>query len=341
MLPLTAAAARLTTPHRPAFAGGLAQESDSLMQRYGKSALAEPSLTDAPHWQATSIYGLLDLHRPDIASLARFAHGVDVATFHMCVAFGEGGFGDFDHGATVVPNRLGKSKSWFAALAGATISRFAVLRRALMVDWTPPAELEPLTYWAFHSLCDLTPVAGHSLKILFRQERGSAIKNLVIQLDIVAKQLEDAAVLADDVEALVADTSVAEDATRLAANQDAVLSRAGEALTLTQAAKRLGMTRQNLHKRIGTGSALGVMRGKELIIPSVQIMEVNGAMQIVPDLRQVISLFEEAQAGIWAALQFLTETDPMLAAVPIERLKAGDVEMVVAAARANLGLDET
>ena len=111
-------------------------------------------------------------------------------------------------------------------------------------------------------------------------------------------------------------------------------------LSLRQAAERLGMTHQNLHKRIGSNSALGVMRGRQLVIPSVQFVESKDGVKILPELRQVLRLFAEASAGTWTALQYLTEHDPVLGATPIEILKAGGVDAATAAARAYLGLDE-
>lgn len=283
-------------------------------------------------------YGLLEQYRPEVASLARFAHSVNVATFYLCIAFQHGSV-RFDLNIDP-PRRPRKEDSWFTMLVDETFQRFGMLRRALMLQWTPPAEVEPLTYSAFSSLCELAPAAKPSLKKLFISRREHAVASLVDQLDLVAKQLEEAVKLADVVEVQTARTLDSEDDARLASNQSAVLALAGQPLGLSEAAKRLGTTRQNLHKRISTGSALGVMQGRELVVPSIQFVHEGDTVKIVPHLRSVTSLFRDAQAGDWSLLQFLSEHDPMLDDVPMEKLKRGEVEAVVAATRAYLGLDE-
>jgi hypothetical protein len=292
----------------------------------------------ARHFGAS--YSLLERVRPDVASLARFAHRVEIATFHMCAAFDHAGVRGFEIDLERSFTRRRGGTTWFTWLADTTFCRFRTLRRALTFEWTPPAEVEPLTYSAFHSLCDLTPASGHHLKQLFFSRRPKAIEALVGQLDLIAKLLEEAVELAADTEHVLSDRSAGEAAARLASSQAEILGRAGEALGLREAARRLGMSHQNLHKRIGAGSALGVMRGRELVVPSIQFVSSGDAEKIVPNLRQVLRPFEEARAGVWSALQFLVEQDPALGAIPIELLKQGDVTAVVAAARAFLGLDE-
>ncbi|PWE53725.1 hypothetical protein DEM27_24625 [Metarhizobium album] len=293
----------------------------------------------AMHFGAS--YVLLERQRPDVASLARFAHRVELATFHMCVAFEQAGIRDFYvEFESIQPKRRAKL-SWFTWLADSTFSRFKVLRQALMYEWTPPAEVEGLTYSAFHSLCDLTPASSHSLKQLFFIRREHAIKSLVKQLDLTAGLIQDALALAADAEHEISDKAHEDDANRLAANQAQVLAQAGEALGLREAASRLGMSHQNLHKRVGSGSALGLMRDRELIVPSAQFVESADGVKIVPDLRRVLSLFEESKAGNWSALQFLVEPDPVVGGKPLDALKGGNVELVIRAARAYLGLDES
>ena len=283
-------------------------------------------------------YGLLEQSRPEVAALARFAHSVDVATFYLCIAF-EHGSVRFDLEIDP-PRRTRPETSWFTMLVEETFRRFGMLRRALMLQWTPPAAVEPLTYSAFSSLCELAPAAKLSLKKLFISRREHAVASLVDQLDLVAKQLEAAVKLADVVEVQGAHALHSEEDERLASNQTAILAMAGEPLGLSEAAKRLGTTRQNLHKRIATGSALGVMQGRELVVPSIQFVHNDATTKLVPHLRTVTSLFRDAQVGDWSLLQFLSQLDPMLNDVPIEKLKRGEVEAVVAATRAHLGLDE-
>jgi hypothetical protein len=290
----------------------------------------------ARHFGAS--YSLLERQRPDVASVARFAHRIEVATFYMCVAFEYAGVREFEIEIHRMPRRDGPL-TWLGWLVETTFQRFTMLRRALMHNWTPPVEVEPLTYSAFQSLCELTP-SGHHLKQLFVSRRAFAIEALVNQLDLIAKVVQDTAGLASDAENLLNDRSTEQAAARLASNQAEVIAQAGEALGLREAARRLSMSHQNLHKRIAAGSALGVMRGRELIVPSIQFVASGDGEKIVPNLRNVLGLFKEARAGNWSALQFLVEEDPRLGGRPIEALKAGEVEWAVAAARAYLGLDE-
>jgi hypothetical protein len=293
----------------------------------------------ARHFGAS--YSLLEHQRPDVASLARFAHRVEVATFNMCVAFEYAGVRDFEIEIAIDrTSRPGAPLTWFAWLAETTFFRFRTLRRALMHNWTPPVEVEPLTFSAFQSLCELTP-SGHHLKQLFASQRAFAIEALVNQLDLIAKVVEDAVGLAFNAENLLNDRSAEQAAVQLASNQAEIIARAGEPLGLRDAARRLDMSHQNLHKRIAAGSALGVMRGRELVVPSIQFIASGGDEKIVANLRNVLGLFKEARAGNWSALQFLVEEDSGLGGRPIEALKAGDVERAVAAARAYLGLDES
>jgi hypothetical protein len=292
----------------------------------------------ARHFGAS--YSLLERQRPDVASVARFAHRIEVATFYMCIAFEYAGVREIEIEIEVEqgPGR-DTPLTWFGWLVETTFRRFRMLRRALMHKWTPPVEVEPLTYSAFQSLCELTP-SGHHLKQLFVSRRAFAIEALVNQLDLIAKVVQDAAGLACNAENLLNDRSAQQAAVQLASNQAEVIARAGEVLGLREAARRLAMSHQNLHKRIAAGSALGVMRGRELIVPSIQFVAGGEAEKIVPNLRNVLGLFKEARAGNWSALQFLVEEDPGLGGRPIEVLKAGEVERTVAAARAYLGLDE-
>ena len=51
--------------------------------------------------------------------------------------------------------------------------------------------------------------------------------------------------------------------------------------------------------------------------------------------------FLESGEGHWAAMQFLIEPDPNLETTPMDALKGGRVEAVMAAAQAYLGLAET
>lgn len=286
-------------------------------------------------------YRLLGRHRSDVASLASFAHCVEAATFFMCVAFEEARVRDFDVRDDERRPSQSPNRSWFLEIADASFIRYRTLRRALLHDWDPPREVRPLIYAAFYNLCEITQAAAHQLKHLFARDTARAIEKLVGQLDLIANQLEAAIDLAADVENVLTDQTAVEDASRLKSVQAAILEQAGESLSLRAAAEQIGTSHQNLHKRIGTGSALGVMRGKEIVVPAIQFVGHEGAWQIVPHLRRVTAVFRNACAGAWSTLQFLVEHDPGIGAVPMEALKAGEVDAVVAAARAYLGLDES
>lgn len=323
----------------PAGGGALARAWPSLTApELGEPASAGlwPSLDPVDPLTDSYRFHLLTNWRSDVASLARFSQRIDFATFHLCTARGSMRTPRFwqRRGA-----RLNKAAScWYSYLVDNTFERYQVLRGALRLDWALAPDVAPLYEIAFVSLSELTP-ADSQLRLLFSQDRPRAFAELTRHLDIVAEQLEVTAKLAEDL-APAADASNDGEASRRAAIEADLLAKAGEALSLTQAAKRLGTTRQNLHKRISTGSAIGVMRGAEFIVPSAQFTEGAKGLQIVPHLRDVLAPFRSAEAGPWTALQFLVEPDPALGQPPLEALRAGDVKAAVAAARAFLGLDE-
>ena len=125
-----------------------------------------------------------------------------------------------------------------------------------------------------------------------------------------------------------------------AAAREALLAAAGGALSLTEAAKALCVTRQNLHKRIHTGSALGMLLDDRIVVPKLQLIGGDGRTAIVPGIERVMHPFLEAKAGAWSALQFLLDPDPNLGRPPIDALRAGDIAGAEHAARAYLGLDD-
>lgn len=279
-------------------------------------------------------FSLLEAHRSDVASLARFSQRVDHATFYLFVAV--------DGFVERLPRKSGstarRSKGWYGNLAHQCFTRWKSARELLVQDWPLPEESEPLYRTAFWGLCELTP-ADSQLKELFEQDRFRASCELVRHVDVYAEQLALAAELADTLARAGDDLAPEDAASGLEAVQEALLDKAGERLSLTQAADRLGITRQALHKKIKTGSALGLMIGETFVLPAIQLIKTKGGTAIVPHLREVLSLFEDA--GSWSSLQYLIEPDPALGgAVPLERLKAGEHQLVVAGARAYLGLDE-
>lgn len=282
----------------------------------------------------------LERERSDLAWIARFSQRVDYATFYLCGALEMSDVRDF--GLSQRRNIVRASQGvgiWYATIVNSTFNRYRTLRSALVHEWTPPAQVEPLAFLAFSSLCTLTP-AEHQLRALVRIDRARAFRELVKHLDIVADQLELTVRLAANLEVVRADETSSEDEARLDAIQTEILARAGEALGLRKAAQRLGITRQALHKRIRSGSALGVMRGSELVVPSAQFVERDGSTLVVGDLKRIMRIFDDAGAGAWSALQFLTEPDPLLKDQPLSLLKRGNIDEVVTAARGFLGLEE-
>jgi len=125
-----------------------------------------------------------------------------------------------------------------------------------------------------------------------------------------------------------------------AAAREALLAAAGGAASLTEAAHALGVSRQNLHKRIHTGSALGMLLDNRIVVPKLQLVVTDGRTTIVGGIERVVRPFLEAKAGAWSALQFLLDPDPNLSRPPIDALRAGDVVGAEHAARVYLGLDE-
>lgn len=282
-------------------------------------------------------FDLLEAHRSDIASLARFSQRLDKATYYLCIALEPVADQRFWHQPGVSARRA--PKSWQGAMARQCFARWRTTRAALVLDWSPPEAAEPLFRTAFWSLCELTP-ADHQLKMLFDQDRSRACRELVRHVDVVAEQLSLATDLAEELSGGESAAVKAQDRARLDAVQESLLDKAGERLSLTQAAERLEMTRQGLHKKIKSGAALGLVVGETLVIPSAQFVESDSGKAVVAHLKDVLAPFSEAGAGPWSALQFLVEIDPALGAVPLDALKEGDTKGVVAAARAYLGLDE-
>ncbi|MGX7744021.1 hypothetical protein [Rhodopseudomonas parapalustris] len=282
----------------------------------------------------------LERERSDVASVARFGHRVTCASYHFYMAFEKARITDFEPAPVRNMLKTGSGLSvWYSSLVNTTFNRYRDLKRALLHKWSPPAEVEPLTSSAFRMLCEITP-ADSQLRSLFIHDQARAFHELAHHLDIVADQLKAAIKLATDLEMLPPEDLPSDDAVRLAAAQAKVLNKAGKALKLTEAAARVGTTRQALHKRIRNGSALGLMRGSELIVPSAQLIDIEGKAKIVDGLSPIVALFDSSGAGRWSALQFLTQVDPNLREAPLDALKQGKDDAVVDAARAYLGLDE-
>lgn len=306
-------------------------------QEQAIASLIEPSQTES--YDVDLLFSL-ERERSDVASVARFGHRIEYASYYLYVAFRKALVDDFELSPSrnVVKPAHGIS-IWYCSLVNATFNRYHDLRRALLHKWTPPAEVEPLTLNAFRILSEITP-AETQLRNLFVHDRPRAFYELTRHLDIVAEQLKAAIELATDLEAIKADDTPSPEQAQVKAVQLDLLGKAGKALSLTEAAKELGVSRQALHKRIGLGSALGLMHGSELVVPDAQFVRKDGKLGIVNGLSAIVSLFDTSGAGRWSALQFLTEVDPLLQRVPFDLLKEGDRDAVVRAARAYLSLDE-
>lgn len=283
-------------------------------------------------------YSLLESHRSDVASLARFSQRVDHATWYLFVAIDPQVSPKHWHKPGVTFRR--SPKSWYSALARQCFSRWKSTRELLITDWSIPDMVEPLYRTAFWSLCELTP-ADSQLKSLFELDRFRACRELVRHVDAYAEQL---ALATDLAETMAEDETAAvhtEDDARRGAIQTALLERAGERLTLTEAAERLKITRQALHKKIKGDAALGLMIGETFVVPSAQFVTGDSATRVVAHLKDVLPLFSKSGAGSWSALQYLIEPDPALGgAVPLDLLKIGEAAKVIASARGYLGLDE-
>jgi hypothetical protein len=307
------------------------------MQEEMIASLLEPGQTES---YGVDLLSSLERERSDVASVARFGHRVEYASFHLYVAFRKALVDDFELSPSrnVVKPTHGISV-WYCSLVNATFNRYRDLRRALLHKWTPPAEVESLTLNAFRILSEITP-ADTQLRNLFVHDRPRAFHELTRHLDIVAAQLKAAIELATDLEAIKPDDIPSPEQAQVEAVQLESLGKAGKPLSLTAAAKELGVSRQALHKRIGLGSALGLMHGPELVVPDAQFVSKDGKLGIVDGLNAIVSLFDTSGAGRWSALQFLTEVDPLLQRVPLDVLKEGDRDAVVRATRAYLSLDE-
>jgi hypothetical protein len=192
---------------------------------------------------------------------------------------------------------------------------------------------------ALRVLADLT-TAGPQLQVLIRRNRALAVKELAKHLDLVRQQFEATAALEDTLAAPEGDNSTRSQVDAFEGVSSGLLQRAGGSLSLTQATKLLGVSRQALHKRITAGTALGMMIGSEIAVPKLQFSETGGRQEILPGIGSVTKLFKDTQAGPWMTLQFLVDPDPNLGKSPIEALRAGEDRLVEQAARSYLHLDE-
>lgn len=301
--------------------------------------VAWAGLEDTAHGGRAGDFNHLESYRSDVASLARFSQRIDYATWHLSAACHFHIEQDLWYRAAA----KARPKNWLGALAGQCFARWKTARNLLLHDRAVEDEAGLLYRAGFWSLCELTP-ADTQLKHLFDLDPMRASQELVKHVDAYVAQLTLATDLADILEEEADDArreSNAQDDDRLSTVQAALIAKAGGSLSLTEAAEQLGISRQAVHKKIGTDALLGLMVGDTLALPRAQFIEKGAKAKPVAHLREVLSLFTRSGAGPWSALQYLVEPDPALDGhPPIDGLKEGWATRVVAAARAFLGLDE-
>lgn len=195
------------------------------------------------------------------------------------------------------------------------------------------ARSEPIDLAAFDTLAGIT-ATHRELLDLRRQDPVEALRELVKQLQITRQQIAATAVLKSKVAGHV-NSSHASERARIE-----LLEKAGGAIGLTEAAGRLKISRQALHKKVYAGNALGMMQDDKIILPKLQFVTEGRKTKILSGIDRVAKDFNDSKAGPFSALQFLIEIDPNLGARPIDVLTRGDVDAVHHAARAYLSMNE-
>ncbi|OOO27819.1 hypothetical protein BS627_03675 [Agrobacterium salinitolerans] len=266
-----------------------------------------------------------------IYGLALFSSRIDQGAILLSAALIEGSMGHFRplHART----RINRPRSWLDSLVVSCRDRATEVRQALQFEWEPTGRAAELALDAFKTLSELTQTSWE-LQRLCQTDRPRAFHELARHLELATQQFELNARLVAEVEAIDAPSPVSD---RLNDVQTNLLNRAGGGLSLTAAADRLGISRQALHKRAKTGSALALMQGDELVLPLAQWVSTGTSLTWIDGLPKVIKLFKTA--GGWSALQFLIEQDPNLGTTPRLALIDGRVDDVVSAAEAYLGIE--
>jgi hypothetical protein len=265
---------------------------------------------------------------------------IHYAAVLMSAAFHEAAVTDFEfhklrHGARESQKLR---HSWYRHVVDDCLIVSKEVRNALVHHWQPTPRAERLATDAFVILSDLTPARTELLR-LCRYDRPRAFTELAKHVDLAIDQFRLSADLLAEVEAASAQIETS-DEQRFIAISEALLERAGGGISLTEGAKLLGVSRQALHKRVKSGSALGMMQGDELTLPRFQFITEQGDTRIVDGLAKIVALFDTSGAGRWSALQFLLDRDPNLADTPGRVLVEGRVDDVVASARAYLDTGE-
>lgn len=269
-----------------------------------------------------------------------FNYRIQSAALLMSAAFHEAAVDDFDFVSlrSSFNHRRQAKSTWYRSIVHNVLDCSNQLRNALMHHWTPTPRAERLAIDAFVVLSDLTP-AGTELLRLCRYDRPRAFSELAKHIDLATNQFRLSADLLAEVEGATR-TPELSDKERFSVISRSVLRHAGGSLSLTEAAKLLGVTRQALHKRVKLGTALGLMEGSELTLPKFQFVGEGKKTKIVEGLGPIVKLFDTAKAGRWSALQFLTERDPNLGSTPSQALQDGKAREALDAAIAYLDAGE-
>jgi hypothetical protein len=271
-----------------------------------------------------------------IRAINRFQSCIDSAEVLLSSAFVEAAVKDFKPPAKRRRPRsdFGQLK-WYRDVVETCLHRSRVVRNALVHDWHPTPRAERLAGDAFRLLTDLTP-SRHELLQLYQYDRPKALATLAEYLDVLTREIELSANLVADVEG--DDGAQATEGQRFEALRNDLLAKAGGALSLSEAADLLGMTRQGVHKRIKARSVLGMMHGNQLVIPRAQFVQRGDGHGVLEGLDGVLQAFDVA--GEWSALQFLLDPDPNLGRTPLQALLDGRADDVVAAAKAYLAAED-
>lgn len=291
----------------------------------------------------------------DLATTAGHIVRIEAAAALMSFAYAEKGLpapktkalgGPASH-STARKRRAKHETLWSVRILASSLNRLAEVTVALR---RPLPAVYDAQLRAFDLLVDLTAFKDR-LRTLRDNDPALAFRELARQLGAYERQLAASAAVfplltrtRSGVASLAADrTGDAPDnaADAFEAARDRLIEQAGGVMPLTEAAKALGVTRQALHKRVYGNGALGMMLGGRIAVPRVQLADKDGKTVVLEGIDKVARAFAEAEAGAWAALQFLVEPNPNLnGARPVDALREGRIKEVEQAARAYLGLDE-
>lgn len=299
---------------------------------------------DADHWSRlvagpTPWLSSESTTSPALRLVFVFNYRIQSAALLMSAAFEEAAVRDFAFAKVrSVSRRKSTSGTWYGSIVHNVVDCSRQVRNALVHEWKPTPRAERLAIDAFVILSDLTPARNELLR-LCRYDRPRAFSELARHVELAADQFRLSADLLAELEGVSRPRELPSEV-RFAEATRLLLQRAGGGLSLTEAAKLLGTSRQALHKRVKTGSALGLMDGAELVLPKFQFVDEGSRTSLLEGLGKIVKLFDDSKAGRWSALQFLLEQDPNLAVPPVEALRSGEVQQVVNAAAAYLDVDE-